>query len=375
MSADSSAIDKESMRRRFAVGLACTEEVRATFIDPDDVARLAEVADLSFRTFSVGSSLRAAVRDLDAEKQLAEFCNGLDALVVSHGAPYVSADVLASAPRLRFIGELEGDRFGYKFDLDAADRLNISVVDTTHGSSWPTAEWALGLALIGLRNAGAFFRRLIAHEPAHPGGSESRRHGPGYDGAELSGKRVGMIGFGHLAWRLVELLRPFEVDILAYDPYVSRELANAYRVDFGPLDRIFDADVVFCLLPLTPSTEQMITTRELALLRPGAVFVNVSRGRVVVADALLERARRGDVIVCLDVFDPEPVPLESPMRDLPNVFLTPHIAGVTAESRRRFFSLMVDELLRHFSGLEPRNELTTRVARLRLDGVLKSNVT
>ena len=65
------------------------------------------------------------------------------------------------------------------------------------------------------------------------------------------------------------------------------------------------------------------------------------------------------MIACLDVFDPEPVPLDSPVRDLPNVFLTPHIAGYTEESRRRFFSLMVDECLRHFAGLEPWAALTT----------------
>ncbi len=63
------------------------------------------------------------------------------------------------------LGELEGDRFGYRLDIDAAHARGIRVVDTTHGSSWPTAEWALGLALIGLRNAGALFRRMIAHEP------------------------------------------------------------------------------------------------------------------------------------------------------------------------------------------------------------------
>ena len=84
-------------------------------------------------------------------------------------------------------------------------------------------------------------------------------------------------------------------------------------------------------------------------------------GRVIDAAALLDRLQRGDVIACLDVFDPEPLPLDSPLVDLPNVFCTPHIAGVTEESRRRFFSLMVDECLRHFDGLEPLYELTPQV--------------
>ena len=95
------------------------------------------------------------------------------------------------------------------------------------------------------------------------------------------------------------------------------------------------------------------------------MFVNVSRGKVVDADALLARLQRGDIVACLDVFDPEPLPADSPLVDLPNVFVSPHIAGVTEESRRRFFSLMVDECLRHFDGLEPWSELTSGIVRLR----------
>jgi phosphoglycerate dehydrogenase-like enzyme len=88
------------------------------------------------------------------------------------------------------------------------------------------------------------------------------------------------------------------------------------------------------------------------------VFVNVSRGAIVDPDALIARARRGDIRVCLDVFDPEPIPAASPIRELPNVFLSPHIAGVTAACRPRFFSFMVDELERFFGGRETLFDIT-----------------
>jgi phosphoglycerate dehydrogenase-like enzyme len=107
----------------------------------------------------------------------------------------------------------------------------------------------------------------------------------------------------------------------------------------------------------------MLGAEELDRLRPGCVFVNVSRGKVVDAAALLARLRRGDVVACLDVFDPEPLPVDSPLLDMANVFVSPHVAGVTAESRLRFFSLMVDECLRHFDGLEPLSELTSGIVR------------
>jgi phosphoglycerate dehydrogenase-like enzyme len=243
----------------------------------------------------------------------------------------------------------------------------VSIVDTTHGSSWPTAEWALGLALVGLRRAGAHFRRLIAHQATSPVG----RRG-GYEQAELSHKRVGMLGFGHLGRHLTRLLGPFEVDAVVYDPFAPRELAEAYGIVFGPLEAALSADVVFCLLPLTPRTEGLLGRGQLDLLLPGAVFVNVSRGRVVDREALVERVRRGDVFACLDVFDPAPIPLESPIRDMDNVFLSPHLGGTTEESRRRFFALMVDECVRYFAGLEPYDVLTPTVLALRNNSALPS---
>jgi phosphoglycerate dehydrogenase-like enzyme len=193
----------------------------------------------------------------------------------------------------------------------------------------------------------------------------AQRSGPGYEGAELSGKSVGLIGFGHLARRLVELLEPFRVEAVAFDPFAPRALAEAYGVAFGPLERALECDVVFVLVPHTPDTDGLLGPSELERLRPGSVLVNVSRGRVIDSVALLARLARADIIACLDVFDPEPVPLDSPIRDLPNVFLTPHIGGYTEESRRRFFSLMVDECLRHFVGLEPWAQLTPEIVRRR----------
>ncbi|MGA3216674.1 MAG: NAD(P)-dependent oxidoreductase [Acidimicrobiales bacterium] len=350
--------------RRGRVGLACNETVRRDYVADEDVARLEAVADFSYMSFSVDSEEWAPVpRNREAEAELARFASDLDVLLVCRGAPFVSPEVIEGAPRLSLLGELEGDRFAYRLDVEAAQRRGVRVVDTSHGSSWPAAEWALGLALVGLRNAGANFRRMIAHENAFQ--TLAERSGPGYDGAELSQKRVGLIGFGYLGRRLVELLRPFHVEARVFDPYVPKALAEAYDVEFGPLDKILECDVVFALVPLTASTEGMLGADELDLLRPGCVFVNVSRGKVVDSAALLARLQRGDIIACLDVFDPSPLPVDSPLLDLANVFVSPHIAGVTAESRRRFFSLMVDECLRHFAGLEPRSELTSGIVRLR----------
>jgi phosphoglycerate dehydrogenase-like enzyme len=290
----------------------------------------------------------------DAERLRSKIGAGFDALIVCHGAPMIDAGVLDAGPRVRFIGELEGDRFANRIDVEAAIERGVRVVDTTHGSSLPVAEWALALMLIGLRNAGEYFRRLTAGEAFRRSPDD-----PGFRLGELTGRRVGLIGLGHIGRRLIELLEPFGCQVVVHDPYAAKEVALAMRVSLAPLETVLcESEVVVCAAPLTPRTRGMLGAAQLALLKPDTVFVNVSRGAIVDSEALIARARVGDIRVSLDVFDPEPIPVGSPIRDLPNVFLSPHIAGVTAACRPRFFSFMVDELERFFGGLETLFDLT-----------------
>jgi len=120
------------------------------------------------------------------------------------------------------------------------------------------------------------------------------------------------------------------------------------------------SDVVVCLAPITPATRGMLGAREFGLLRDGATFVNVSRGAIVQSDALIEALRDGRIVAALDVFDPEPIPDDSPIREMRNVFLTPHTASATMATRSRNFKIMVDELERFFAGHETRYDLLPR---------------
>ena len=228
-------------------------------------------------------------------------------------------------------------------------------MDTTNGSSYPVSEWALGLILIALRNAGAQFRRIIAGETA------SDRDALNIAGGLLTGKRVGLIGCGNMGRRLIKFLRPFEVDIWVHDPYLPREMAEAIGFLQTSLDNLLSqCDVIVCVAPLTPGTRRMIGERELNLIQSGAALVNVSRGPIIDPDALIARLKRGDITAGLDVFDPEPIPPDSEIINLPNVFLTPHFASYTGDDYPHFFELMVDELDRFFHGHETFFDLTPR---------------
>ena len=212
----------------------------------------------------------------------------------------------------------------------------------------------MALTLIAMRNAGALFRRILARN--------TDRSTIEPMAGMLTGKRVGLIGGGHMGRRLMKLLRPFEVELWVHDPYLPQELAEALDFLQTSLDNVLSqCDAIVCVAPLTPQTKGMIGRRELELIPSGAALVNVSRGPIFDSAALIERLKRGDIVAGLDVFDPEPIPADSEIIDLPNVFLTPHFSGRTAgDEYPSFFSLMVDELERFFSGHETYFDLTPR---------------
>lgn len=346
--------------RRPEIVLASSRGILDGYVLESQLERLRAFADFRFGEFDRPSSYdEPPPPDVEADRLLIEFVGGADALIVCNGSPRITAEIMDACPNLRFIGDLEGDRFARRIDVEAAWARGIKTVDTTNGSSYGVAEWALAMAMIGLRNAGELFRKIVIERQTefYPAFLQDR----GFQHGELTGKTVGLIGCGIIGRRLLELLEPFHVTVFVHDPYVPRELADIYDVTFTTLDNVLSlSDIVICLAPITPATRGMLGARELDLMRDDAVFVNVSRGAIVQTDALIAKLRDGKLVACLDVFDPEPIPVDSPVRDMPNVFLTPHIAGVTAAGGPRFFKLMVDELERFLGGHETRYDLLPR---------------
>ena len=340
---------------RHKVLIVGNQRMRDMSLLPADLDRLSAIAGWEWLHLEGGVAF-GPNEDPDAIGRLIESVGDVDGIVVSHGSPMIDAEVMDTAPNLKVIGELEGDRFAHRIDVEAAWERGIRTVDTTHGSSYPVAEWALAMILISLRNAGARFRSILAGEAPTTDYNDF-----GYIHGELTGKRVGLIGCGHIGRRLVKYLQPFEVDIRVYDPYLASEIPDAIGVVKTSLENVLSrSDVIVCLAPITPATEGMIGRRELDMIPSNSVFVNVSRGAIVDSDALIARLKRGDIVAGLDVFDPEPVPPDSEIIALPNTFLSPHIAGVTLASDQRFFTLMVDELERFFQGDEPLFQLNPR---------------
>ncbi len=287
------------------------------------------------------------------------FVQDLEVVVIGPGAPRFDKSVLDRLPNLRFLGELEGDRFAHRIDLAETRRRSIRTVDTSNGSSYPVAEWALALMMIALRGASDLYRRMAAGEILERPWLRSHMN---FRVGELTGRRVGLVGCGHIGRRLLELLAPFRTVNAVYDPFVPPVVADIYDLHVLSLDDLFaSSDVIVCTLPLTPATQGLLGARQFDLMRPDTVFVNVSRGKVVDTQALVARLSRGDIWAGLDVVEPEnPVPVDHPLRSMSNVFLTPHIAGVTSACGPRFVTLMADEIGRFLAREATRFDLVAR---------------
>jgi phosphoglycerate dehydrogenase-like enzyme len=296
------------------------------------------------------------------EEGLVEALRGCRGLIrLGQRVPELTRGVLQAAPGLRIVG-VRGDRFGTGIDLDAAEELGITVVDTDNiASAHPVAEWDLALMLVCLRNGAAVYRQMMAAtETWASAGNEDVVCG------ELTGRKVGLVGCGHVGQRLIELLAPFRTDLRVCDPYLPEETAARLGIARDNLDGVLrHADILVVQVPLTPKTRGLIGARELELLGRGKILINCCRGPVVDQVALIRRLQAGELIAGLDVFDPEPLEPDSPLRSLPNVFLSPHIAWYAPNVFYRYFRAMALEFERFFLGQPLEHRLTRRMTDIR----------
>lgn len=167
---------------------------------------------------------------------------------------------------------------------------------------------------------------------------------------------VGFIGFGRIGREVNARLQPFGFSSVVFDPYADADVLKSLNARPVDLDTLFSsADVLTCHAPLTPTTRHIVSEQRLSRMKCTAVIVNTARGALIDTAAVeeaLAQSRLGGV--ALDVFEEEPLPRDSRLRQLPNVILTPHAAWYSAQSAERVQTLAADEVDRHLAGLPPR---------------------
>jgi D-3-phosphoglycerate dehydrogenase len=229
-------------------------------------------------------------------------------------------------------------------DLDAARTAGISVVHEPAYATDEVADQAAALILACTRRVVAADRVVREH-----GWVTSTGLGRILD---LRASTLGVVGAGRIGRALVERMLPFFGEVVVFDPEQVDLPAHAHRADdLSSLLR--RSDVLSIHIPLTPETRGLIGAGELALLRRGAVVVNVSRGGIVDEPALAEALRSGQLSSAgLDVFEAEPLPGDSPLRGLDGLVLTPHVAGYSEGAGPRLAEWMLEDVLRHLEGRE-----------------------
>ena len=288
------------------------EEHTQKIFTPDVFARLQAQFDVTLNETGVHYT----------SEQVAERIAGFDGLVTGTGSSPITERVMQNADRLRIIAHSAGSvkgRVGQIIEKYILPR-QICVFSANLGIALNVAEAAIGMMIMTSR----LWMDFIAHTRA----GRWDRYELDWNRQCLRGSIVGMVSASKVGREVIKLLKPFDVTILVYDPYFSDWEAGNLGVEKVELNDLFArSDFVTLHAPSIPETNKMVGAEQLKLLRDGATLVNTSRGSVIDHDALLAEARTGRLLVLLDVATPEPLPADSPFRQLPNVLITPHVAS------------------------------------------------
>jgi phosphoglycerate dehydrogenase-like enzyme len=263
-------------------------------------------------------------------------------LVTSWGTPALDAELLALAPELGLLAHTGGAVSPY-VGPEAFAR-GVQVTQAGAAMARPVAEVALTFTLSLLHRVHRFDHALRSGLPWEAASRAPERH-------EIHGCPLGVVGASRTGRAYIALVRALGAEVTVYDPYLDAAGAARLGVRRAPLDEVLRTSRVLALhAPAVPETHHLLGARELALLPDGAGLVNTARSWLVDEAALLAEARSGRIDAALDVYDAEPLPVDHPLRALPNVLLTPHQAAATVEGRLALGTSTVDEIGRFLAG-------------------------
>ena len=276
--------------------------------------------------------------------ELTSTIGGYDALIV-RSATKVTDAVLRAATNLKIIG-----RAGMgvdNIDVTGATQRGVIVMNTPSANSVATAEQTMALMLATTRHTAA----------AHQTVAEGRWERGKFAGTELSGKVLGIVGFGRIGRLVAARAQAFDMEVMAFDPYVSEEVAQDTGVTLVNMDDLYArADYITLHVPSSPNTDNMISAQSIAQMKDGVVIINAARGTLIDEGALAEALGTGKVRAAgIDVYRSEPPDPDHPLIGLPNVVHTPHLGASTAEAQRDVSAQIGEQVLDALRGVDIRN--------------------
>ncbi|MFA6457813.1 MAG: phosphoglycerate dehydrogenase [Patescibacteria group bacterium] len=276
-----------------------------------------------------------------SEEKLVAKIPAFDALVV-RSATTVTPAIIAAGKNLKIIGRAGAGTDN--IDKKAATAAGVLVVNAPTGNLTSVAELVFGQIFCA-------FRRLPEANISTKNG-EWKKDALGKVGRELDGKTLGIVGLGKIGQLVAERAKGFNLKVLAYDPVVTAEIADAVGAELVELETLLkNSDVITLHVPLIPQTKNLISTKQFAMLKSDAMILNLARGGVIDEEALLAWLQKNPkAFAALDTFVVEPVAAENPLLALPNFFVTPHLGASTIEAQEKVGLQLADQVVRALRG-------------------------
>ncbi|MDQ1908960.1 hydroxyacid dehydrogenase [Paenibacillus sp. GD4] len=284
------------------------------------------------------------------KEELAGLIVDAEVVITSWGSPGITDEILEKAVKLRAVGHAAGT-VKHLVPKQIFER-GVRVFSAAPRIASSVGEYCLGALLASLRHMSSLDRSI----------REGEWRPQGWKGRELAGSTVGIVSASSTARAFLKLLAPFQVNVLLYDPFLTEEAAARLQVKRATLEEVMQCPIISLHAPKLPATERMLTRELLSLIPDGAVVINSSRSSVMDAEAFLEQLQTGRFLAALDVFETEPLPADSPIRSLPNVLLTPHIAGASVQGHLALMEAVVGDIIRSMEGKNSQGyEVTERM--------------
>ncbi len=325
------------------------ESILKEVLEKSGIAPEIKVVEWKFKGYQLGkrAGIKKEIREFAGDPQeLAELVKDIEILIV-HVAP-ITNEVILAGESLKIIGCARGSPVNV--DVDAATAKKIPVLYTPGRNSEAVADFTIGLMIACMRNI------VNSHQLLKRGVWYDEFYSYDLCGNELSNLTLGLIGFGRVGYEVAKRAKAFDMKVIAYDPYVSREKMDEFKVEKAEsLETVLkEADVVSIHARLTRETYHMIGERELRMMKDTALLINTSRGELIDEKALIKALKEKWISgAALDVFESEPLSPNCPLLELDNVILTPHIAGASKQTVHRAAKILGEDVVRILKGEKP----------------------
>ena len=284
----------------------------------------------------------------------------------------VTEACVAAAPKLKAIGSVWDNSGHHNLAVDRLFERGVTIVDATRAWAPSVAEITLGLALNGLRRIADWHRRIALGEKLWEYDYGQFCDPADFVNGTLGDKTVGVMGLGQIGGRVASWCAALGSRVVGYDPFISKSRFDELGVESVEMDRLVEvAEVVMMTIPPTPSAKHLLSRERIAKLRKGALVVVTTRTHAIDMEALRERILAGELAGAFDVYDVEPLPQDDPLRGLPHVVHTPHIAGRTRDANLLAAKVIADDFERILNGEPPQAALTREAIAVR-DGTEES---